>query len=122
MIVWDLIYFWDVCPYTHEELRKRNRKRELAYWRQVAMYVARRSGMSHEESAGLFGFDHSTCIYAVKCVDNALEGYNHMQGAMIQAYIDRAPRVSEVQNIESTTDACVNEAICLTIMEGLVCK
>lgn len=118
-VVWDLEYFWDVCPFSLDDLKKRNRKRARAYWRQVAMYVARRSGMSHEESAGLFGFDHSTSVYAVKCVESAMEGYNGMQNAMIQEYINRAPKTESLKNIHPTEDVCVNEMIGLTIMDGM---
>jgi hypothetical protein len=118
-VVWDLVYFWDVCPYTHDELRKRNRKRDIVYWRQVGMYVGRQSGMSLEGIGSIFNLNHATVIHGLKQIDITLEGYNHVQDAMIQKYISRAPRMADVKNIESTSEVCVNEMIGLTIMEGM---
>ena len=118
-IVWDIEYFWQVCPYTIADLQKKDRKQKYLYWRQVGMYVGKKSGMSHREAAGIFNQHHATCVHAVKCVENAIDGYSPDLYEVLSEYVMFAPTFEDVIPSRVNHDVCVNEMICLTIMDGI---
>jgi hypothetical protein len=80
--------FFLVCPYSHEELKRPNRARDIMQWRQLGMTWAVLSGNTLVESGNLFGKDHATVIYAVSMIKLALEGYHPLLREKLQEVID----------------------------------
>lgn len=57
-----------VCPYTMEQLKSKNRKWELLFWRQALQSCYYMQGMTYEHVGDIFGQDHSTVVHVVKKV------------------------------------------------------
>ena len=55
-----------------DNLREKNRSKEVAHCRQVAMYIAKTQTNYSLKTIGLHfgGRDHSTVIHAIKLIDN----------------------------------------------------
>lgn len=70
--------FFDICPYTLNELRSSTRKRDLVEWRQVGMLMKLLELKSVSKTARFFGTDkdkpknHATVIHAVKQVESEI--------------------------------------------------
>jgi len=65
--------FLNVCPYSLEELSKKNKKQEIIRWRQVGIVWFCLAGKTNLKASNLFGRDPATGIHASQVVLNALE-------------------------------------------------
>lgn len=69
-----------VCEHYHitsEDIRSKKKPKEIAYPRQVAMYMCRKmTEESLSNIGGYFGRDHSTVIHACNKIDEDLNGLN----------------------------------------------
>lgn len=57
------------------DLRGRNRTARVAWPRQVAMYLARKTGMTFREIGNRFDRDHGTVMHAVRQVKDLMDAY-----------------------------------------------
>jgi hypothetical protein len=66
----------ELSPFTIEDIRSSNRRRELVYWRHSVAYRLREQGYSYEKIGKYINRDHASVIFSVGKVEAALEGYN----------------------------------------------
>ncbi len=63
----------EVCNTSMDELKRRNRKRELVMARHFICYFLRKeTGLSLKSIGNLFGHDHTTVIHGVNTITNLL--------------------------------------------------
>ena len=72
----EIIDYLKAIPVSLEDLRKKNRKREMVYYRYVAMYLLREKGYIIATIGRFLNRHHSDVIHACKQVDDAIAGYN----------------------------------------------
>ena len=63
------------------KIRDKNRRKEVAFARQIAMYLSKELTKSSLKTIGLHfgGRDHSTVIHAYNCIDNLIEQDNEVK-------------------------------------------
>ena len=84
-----LSVFFNVCPYTIEELRGPSRKRNLTDWRQVFNTVAFVHFKNLVEASYYCNRDHTSIIHSRKCV---LSGIPELQ-KIIDSVVNNNPTV-----------------------------
>lgn len=108
----DIDDVFKACPYTFIELQKKSRLKDLVQWRQISMIFKYASGSTFEQVGHYFNKDHSTIVHSLKCVINALEGYD----PVLKEKIDKIVSSSDVF-IYSTDDHSKNLVLCLRYLE-----
>lgn len=101
-----------VCPYTFDELQQKTRKKDFVQWRQILIAFKYASGSTFEQVGDYIGKDHSTCVYALKNVLNALHGFDWL----LKEKIDQVIALSDVI-IYATEDHSKNEILSLRYLE-----
>jgi hypothetical protein len=100
------------CPYTFNELQQKTRKKDFVHWRQILIAFKYASGSTFEQVGDYIGKDHSTCVYALKNVLNALQGFDWL----LKEKIDQVVALSDVI-IYATEDHSKNEILALRYLE-----
>ena len=80
--------FFNVCPYSFDELRKSNRQQHVMQWRQVGMFWCTLTGLSLTEVGNQFNRDHATVIHAQKMIILAIDGFHPTLNDKLQDVID----------------------------------
>lgn len=73
----EMIDFYNACPFVFEGDLIDTRRREVVLWRSVGMVWKWLSGASLAEAGKEFHRNHAVTIHAIKAVVNAYEGYGH---------------------------------------------
>ena len=68
--------FEKCCPFSMDELRKGNRKREIALWRHIGIVWYRLNGYGYKQIASIFNRNHAIVNNSEKRVFDALLGYD----------------------------------------------
>ena len=60
--------------FTPDNIKRRNRKREIVVARQTSMYLIKKNtSMSLVSIGGIFGKDHTTVIHSIKTINDLLD-------------------------------------------------
>jgi len=73
----EMIDFYNACPFVFEGEFIDTRKREVVLWRSVGVVWKWLGGSSLAEAGKEFHRDHANVIHSIKAVINAYEGYGH---------------------------------------------
>lgn len=84
---YDILQFWNDCPFDFDQIINKSRKQELMLHRQCAMTYYVMSGRSLSEVGAKFGKDHATVISSMKNVYEALNVKNDKLANLWNAYI-----------------------------------
>lgn len=114
----EMIDFYNACPFVFEGDFIDTRKREVVLWRSVGMVWKWLGGSSLAESGKEFHRDHAVTIHAIKAVINAYEGYGHPE---IVKNIDKIKEHVPL-NFYPEEDIWVNYAKNLVRLDQLVGK
>lgn len=114
----EMIDFYNACPFVFEGDLIDTRKREVVLWRSVGMVWKWLSGCSLYESGKEFHRDHAVTIHAIKAVINAYEGYGHPE---IVENIEKV-KACVPMNFYPEDDIWVNYAKNLVRLDGLIGK
>ena len=71
----EMVDFYNVCPYKFEGEFTKLRKQEVVMWRNVGMIWSWLSGNSLQKAGKEFHRDHSTVLHALKQLDFAYHGW-----------------------------------------------
>jgi hypothetical protein len=73
----EMIDFYNACPFVFEGDYIDTRKREVVLWRSVGVVWKWLGGATLSEAGREFHRDHANVIHSIKAVINAYEGYGH---------------------------------------------
>ena len=114
----EMIDFYNACPFVFEGDLIDTRKREVVLWRSVGMVWKWLSGSSLAEAGKEFHRNHAVTIHAIKAVVNAYEGYGHPE---IVQNIEKIKTCLPL-NFYPEDDIWVNYAKNLVRLDGLLGK
>lgn len=114
----EMLDFYNACPFVFEGDYIDTRKREVVLWRTVGVVWKWLDGCSLAESGKEFHRDHANVIHSIKCVINAYEGYGHPE------IIDNIELIKTKMplNYYTDDDIWVNYAKNLVRLDGLLGK
>jgi hypothetical protein len=107
-----LVDFYSACPFTMDQIIEQTRLSEIVQWRQIYSFYLYSVGYSKTKIGQITNQDHSTIVYAVKIVNNALNGYNPKLLEKIKSIL----KVSE-SIFQPTDDIYFNEILSLRYLE-----
>ena len=105
------------CPYPLQDLKGKNRVRELVNWRHVLLYLLRKEGATYERAGETLNKDHTTAIHAFKKVENAIDGYD-ADLLKILHKVTKGDRVTSQYNHTTPSDIYQGELIGLMNLEN----
>lgn len=108
--------FLIICPFTLDDLRKKDRKQEIMQWRQIGMTCKAIETGCLSEAARFFNKDHATVIHSAKCVKEAMQGYH----PTLKRKLDLVVETISVKVKEN--DKPMTEVIGLMMMERRIQK
>lgn len=109
--------FFAACPFTIDQLLNKNRKMISTRWRQIYQVYSYMNGATLEEVAEDTKKDHSTVLFAISCVINAMEGFD----ILLKNNIDEVLNVTS-EKIHISKDVYINEMISLVRLENEIQK
>ena len=114
----EMIDFYNACPFVFEGDLINTRKREVVLWRSVGMVWKWLGGSSLAESGKEFHRDHAVTVHAIKAVINAYEGYGNPE------IIENIEKVKSCfpLNYYPEDDIWVNYAKNLVRLDGILGK
>jgi hypothetical protein len=117
-VKFEMIDFYNACPFVFEGEFIDTRKREVVLWRSVGIVWYWLGGKSLHESARAFHRNHANAIHSIKSVMNAYDGFGHPE------IIDNIEKIksSLPLNYYPEDDIWVNYAKNLVRLDGLVGK
>lgn len=114
----EMVDFYEACPYIFEGEILKTRKQEVVLWRNVGMVWNWLSGKCLQDAGKDFGRDHSTVIHAIKQVLTTYEGYGYQE---IKDNIELIKEKSRC-HIKPVDDINVNELKNLVLLENRISK
>ena len=107
--------FYDACPYSMDELRRKNRKQDIKEWRQLGMSWLAMQKFNLTEAGIQFNKDHATVIHSLNVIFDAMKQpkFQPSMALKIQQLMDGC--ISEVPRHE---DMNINEMICMVLNEN----
>jgi len=107
--------FYDACPYSMDELRRKNRKQDIKEWRQIGVSWLAMKSFHLSESGYSFNQSHGTVIHSLQSVMDSKRSprYNPSLYEKIKQVLEGS--VSEVPRNE---DMNINEMICMVLNEN----
>jgi hypothetical protein len=114
----EMVDFYEACPYIFEGELLKTRKQEVVIWRNIGMLWNWMSGKSLQAAGKDFGRDHSTVIHAIKQVLTTYEGYGYQE---IKENIELIKEKSRC-HIKPVDDINVNELKNLVLLENRISK
>jgi len=70
---YDINKFWQLCPYTYEQITKRTRTREIMFHRQCGMVFYYMNGYTLTAAGKIFKKDHATVLHAIRNIISCLD-------------------------------------------------
>lgn len=104
--------FFSACPFTFEELKQKNRKRDLMQWRQLYIFFNWMQVQDLEKAVEPLGMNHANTVHILKVVMNALEGYD----AYFLKKINTILSIKD-EEFKPSIDICMNEILSLRLLE-----
>ena len=105
--------FYDTCPYTLEQLKNKNRKRDIKQWRFIGIFYQWMINNNFVETGRIFSRHHDSVINAVKVTVNAMDGYDDELKEKVERVIN-----SNKYGIYATDDIHTNEVLALILLEN----